>query len=263
MKTLFGYEIKAGFKNLLIWTLSVGLMGFGCILLFKTMENSISEMAESYAAMGSFSNAFGLNVLSIATIQGFFATEVGTIHALGSAMFAASIATVALSKEEDQHTAEFTYTLPISRGKVVLVKYFAVLSFLVIFTVVCSLLYIAGFEILGAEDYIKEFLTYMGMQLLMNVEIASVCFMISAFNKKSKLGIGIGLAMVLYMFDIIARAVPDLGDYKFVTPFGFSNAAEIFSNTAESEAALMVGCAIIMLTIVTGFLYYTKRDLAS
>ena len=263
MKTLFRYELKSGFKNFLIWTLSVGLMGLVCLLLYKSMESSMEGMAENFATMGAFSDAFGMNILSVATVKGFFATEVGTVHGLGSAMFAACIATTILSKEEEQHTAEFTYTLPISRGKVVFVKYLSLVVFLVFFTIVCALLYVLGFEILDAKDYMQEFIVYMGMQLLMNIEIASICFMISAFNKKNKLGFGIGIAMVLYMYDLMARAIPDLGDYKFLSPFGYANAAEIFSKTAENENALIVGCVVVMLTIIASGFYYTKRDLAS
>ena len=89
----------------------MGGMGLICIILYKGMENSMADMAESFATMGTFSDAFGMSTLSIATLKGYFATEIGTIHALGSSMFAASIATVILSKEEDGHTAEiYVYT---------------------------------------------------------------------------------------------------------------------------------------------------------
>ena len=122
MTALLKYEWKSSLKSLIIWTLSVGIMGFVCILLFKSMESNMADMAESFASMGAFSEAFGMNTLSIASAKGFFATEIGTIHALGGSMFAASIATVILSKEEDGHTAEFTFTLPVSRWKVIVLK---------------------------------------------------------------------------------------------------------------------------------------------
>ena len=101
MVALWKSEWKAGIKSLLIWALSVGGMGLMCILLYKSMEESMAGMADSFASMGAFADAFGMSTLSIATLKGYFATEIGTIHALGSSFFAASIATVILSKEAD------------------------------------------------------------------------------------------------------------------------------------------------------------------
>jgi ABC-2 type transport system permease protein len=105
MPAILKYEWKSGWKSLLIWALSVGGMGLIFIILYKGMEDSMADMAEKYAKMGAFSDAFGFSTLSIATLKGYFAIEVGQIHALGSSIFAASIATVILSKEEDGHTA--------------------------------------------------------------------------------------------------------------------------------------------------------------
>ena len=137
MFTLYKHEIRLYIKSLIIWTLSVGGMGGACILLFSSMESQMSDMAASFASMGAFSDAFGMSQLSIATLEGFYATEVGTIHGLGGAMFAAIIGTVALSKEEDGHTSEFLYTLPVSRKKVITAKLGAVVTNILVFNLAC------------------------------------------------------------------------------------------------------------------------------
>lgn len=183
MPVILKNEWKSGWKSLLIWALSVGGMGLICIILYKGMEDSMADMAESFATMGTFSDAFGMSTLSIATLKGYFATEIGTIHALGSSMFAASIATVILSKEEDGHTAEYTFTLPVSRGKVIAMKFFAVLLNLICFTFICGMLYEVGFVFLGETDFGSIFTEYMLFQLMMNIEIAAICFVISAVSK--------------------------------------------------------------------------------
>ena len=115
------------------------------------MEDSMADMAEKYAKMGAFSDAFGFSTLSIATLKGYFAIEVGQIHALGSSIFAASIATVILSKEEDGHTAEYTFTLPVSRGKVIAMKFLAVLIKLICFTFICDVYFY--FEMRSGYSY--------------------------------------------------------------------------------------------------------------
>ena len=115
MRTIYTHEIKNSIKTLFIWFICVGSMGFACILLFASMKESMENIAESFASMGAFSDAFGMSQLSMATLPGFYATEVGAIQGLGGAMFAAIISTSMLSKEEDGHTSEFLLSLPMVR----------------------------------------------------------------------------------------------------------------------------------------------------
>jgi ABC-2 type transport system permease protein len=71
MGTILKHELKANFKTFLIWCLSVSFMSFMCILMFTSVKESMVDMAESFASMGAFSNAFGMDKLSIATLAGF------------------------------------------------------------------------------------------------------------------------------------------------------------------------------------------------
>lgn len=263
MFAFFKNEWRSGIKNLLIWAISVGGMGLICILLYKSMEDSMADMAQSFASMGSFSDAFGMSTLSIATLRGYFATEIGTIHALGSSLFAASIATIILSKEEDGHTAEFTFALPVSRPKIIAMKFAAVLVNLVCFTGICAFFYIVGFLALGEKEIGKDFATFMFFQLMMNIEVAAICFVISAICKKNKLGIGISVALLLYVYDLMARVVPDLKDVMFVSPFSYANATTIFSNAKMDSTALILGAFVIIVMTLAAGTIYSKRDLAS
>jgi len=263
MSAIFKYEMKSGLKSLLIWALSVGGMGLICILLYAGMEDNIAEMAQSMADMGAFSDAFGMSSLSIATLMGYFATEIGTIHSLGSSMFAASIATVILSKEEENHTAEFTFTLPVSRQKTIAIKYLAVILQILAFNIICLAFYVVGFIALGETDICSEFYAFMALQLLMNIEISSICFMISATSKKNKLGLGISVALVFYVYDLMSRIIPDMKDIAFLSPFSYVNATNIFSGVETDVAALALGIAVIVSLIFCSGLIYTKRDLAS
>ena len=77
------------------------------------------------------------------------------------------------------------------------------------------------------------------------------------------MGIGISVAMLFYVYDLMARVVPDLKDYIFISPFSYSNATSIYSNAETDTVAVILGaCIIIMMTCVAGMIY-SKRDLAS
>ena len=101
------------------------------------------------------------------------------------------------------------------------------------------------------------------MQLLMHLEIAGICFGLSAFMKKNKLGLGLGIVMIFYAFDLLARMIPDLKDYKLLTPFSYSNAADIFSTGNVDDTALVLGMIVMVVGTVAAYVRYGKRDLAA
>ena len=178
-------------------------------------------------------------------------------------MFAAILAAVILSKEEDGHTGEFLYSLPVSRGSAVTAKCLSVLINLVAFTIICGALYVAGFAMLGEAVPWKEMLIYLGRALLMNIEIAAIALIISAASSKNRLGAGLGLALIFYAYDLIGRVVPDLKDYLFVGPFSYSNASEIFAGKDFPTEAIILAVAVVTVALISTYTIYLKKDLAS
>ncbi|MCR5033087.1 MAG: ABC transporter permease [Lachnospiraceae bacterium] len=263
MKHIYFREMRLNAKNLIIWSLSVGILGMICILLYSSMQGDMEEMADAFSNMGMFSDAFGMSTLSIATIGGFFATEVGTVHGLGSAMFASILAITMLSKEEEGHSGEFLLTLPVSRGKVVIAKGLCILSDLVLFTVVCALFYILGFVLLGEDLPAKEFVTFMGMQLLMNAELAGICYGISALSWKNRMGLGLGLVLFFYIYDLMGRIVPDAKPYLYLGPYSYANASQIFAGEAMEGKGIAVACLLLFCGFAFAFWEYRRRDLAA
>ncbi len=261
MLAVLRHELKMNYKGLLLWSVIVGGMGLFCILLFDSMKDSMDKMAESFATMGTFSDVLGLNVLSIATLKGYFATEIGIMHGLGGGMFAASLATILLSKEEDGHTAEYLFSLPVSREKVIIIKIISLVIDLMAFQAICAALYGIGFAILGEQIPGKEFFLFIGAGLLMNIEIGAICFAISACNRTNKLGIGLGVTLLFYAFDLISRAVPAMEDYLGIGPFSYSNATQIFTEEKLATTGAVIGCIVAIAGFAAGSIIYKKRDL--
>lgn len=262
MFTIYKHEMKGYIKSLIIWASCVGGMGAVCILLFSSMQESMAGVSESFASMGAFADAFGMSQLSIATLKGFYATEVGTIHGLGGAMFAAVASANMLSKEEDGHTSEFLFSLPVGRGKAVLAKWSAIVSNILLFNLLCVGLYLLGITFLGEEMDFPNFLLYHAMQFLMQLEIAGICFCMSAFQKKNKLGLALGIVVFFYAYDLMARVIPDLTDYKLFSPFSYANAADLFSTGEIHAAAAVLGASVLAVCVAVAHTVYMKKDLA-
>lgn len=222
--TLYRHEMKMNLKSLIIWTLCVGGMCFGCILLYTSLEDSLQEIADVYANMGAMSTALGMDKMSLATLTGFYATEIAMMHGLGGAMFAAILGTGMLSKEEAGHTSEFLNVFPIGRGQIVIEKYLALLSNILLFNLVCALLYVLGFVMMGA---------------------------------------GLGLVILLFAADMMCRIIPAIENVKYLTPFYYSNGADIFTNGEIDGVMMAIGIGMLCAAFVAAFLKYGKKDLAA
>ena len=260
--TMLKLELKKDCKSLLIWSFAVGLMGLFCILLYQSIEGDMAKIADSFSSMGAFSDAIGMSTISIATMEGFFATEVGMMQALGSGLFAACVGIVLFSKEEDGHTAEFLYTLPKSRTNVAVWKYLAMIIELFLFHFICWALYAVSL-LAVCDDFPYEKLTaFMALQFLLSLEIAVICSTISSVMRKNKLGIGIGVMFAFYVYDMIARIFPDLKDYIFLGPYSYANGADLFAGNGVDAASIIVGIIVIIIAAAAAVLLYNKRDLS-
>ncbi|CAM4128520.1 ABC transporter permease subunit [Streptococcus penaeicida] len=257
------HELKQGSKSLLIWALSVGLSSALCILLYESVADSIKQIANLYQDMGGVSKALGMDKVSIATLGGYYSAEIALIYSIGAAMYAALLGVSSLSKEEEAHTAEFLFSLPLGRKKIIVQKYISVIISLILFNVLgIAIEYAALYTVDMSFDY-SAFAQYHALAFLMQIEIASICFMFSALSKKKMVGFGMGLALLGYFMDIICRLVEKVDFLKYVTPYYMANATDRFAGTDFDWILLAIPCAVSIVALVIGLLVYSHRDLAS
>lgn len=260
---VYRHEMKMNIKTLLIWTLCVAGLCFGCILLYTSLEDSVKGIADVYSDLGAMSAALGMDKMSLATMRGYYATEIALIHGLGGAMFAAILGTAILSKEEAFHTAEFLYTLPVSRKNVISQKYLALISNIFIFNVVCVGMYLVAFGLLGEEINGREMFLFHMAQIFMQVEIGTICFLVSACTKRNFMGAGLGIAIFLFAVDMMCRIIPAIENMKYLTPFYYANAADIFDDGNIDGAMLGIGIGITVISFLGAYMKYSKKDLAA
>ena len=260
--TFIKHELKMNLKSLLIWTLAVGGMIFCFMLVFPVMEDSVGEISEAYSQMGDFSVAFGMDRINMGTPMGFFGVEIGAVLSLGGSMFAAITGIGMLAKEEGGHTTEFLFVTPNKRTYFITSKLVAGIMLIVIFNAMCMLLGIAGFICIGEELEWKQYILFFLAQLLMNLQIYGMCFGISAFLKKNNIGLGIGIAMLLYFVNLFANITEEVERLHYITPFSYADAADIFTTETLKEEYLVPGMIIMFVVIEIGYMKYKEKDLS-
>ena len=259
--TIFRHEMRRGRMALIIWTASIAFLFAVCIFLFPEMKGEMDQVSDVFSSMGNFSAAFGMDQVSFGTLTGFYAIECGNILGLGGALFAAMCGILMLSKEEKDHTAEFLYTHPVSRIQVLNGKLAALLVQILILN--AAVLLVALVSIYGTGEDIpwKEILLLHLAYLLLQLELAFICFGISAFLRKGGTGIGLGLAIVLYFFNIIAN-ISDAAEFlKYISPYGYAEGTDIVVNTSLDGTLILLGMLYAAIGIVAGYVKYNRKNL--
>lgn len=258
---LFKHELRQGRNTLLIWSGVIAFMLGICIFIYPEMKDQMGDISGVFADMGGFSAAFGMDQLNFGEFTGFFGVECGNVLGLGGAFFAALLGISALAKEEKEQTAEFLLTHPISREKAVLHKLYAVLTQIVILNglVIC----VSAISILMIHETpeLKTLALLFLAYFILQIETASICFGVSAFINRGGLGMGLGMAALFYFLNIIANLTKQAAFLKYVTPFGYTEGADIISNGRIDIKYLSVGLVLTAAGIAAAFYQYCRKDI--
>ena len=260
--TVFKHELRQGRSALIIWTAAISFMLGICIVIYPEMSTQMGDISAMFADMGSFSQAFGMDRINFGEFLGFFGVECGNVLGLGGAFFASLLGISALAKEEKEHTAEFLLTHPVSRTRVITEKLCAVIVQIVIMNLAVIAVTALSVLIIGEEADIKTFALLFLSFFLMQLEVAAVTFGISAFLRRGSLGIGLGLAAVFYFMNIVANLIDETKFLKYITPFGYTESADIIADGALNGGYLAVGMALAAIGVILAFWKYGRKDIS-
>lgn len=259
--TLLKHELKQNRISLLVWTAVISFMIGICVFLYPEMKGEMESISDVFADMGSFSAAFGMDQVNFGTLLGYYSIECGNVLGLGGAFFAALCGAAALAKEEKDRTAEFLLTHPISRTKVITQKFIAVISQLMLLNVIVYGVVALSMVAIGETIPWQEMTLLHVAYFLLQVELASICFGISAFLRRGSLGIGLGVAIMMYFLNIISNITESAEALKYITPFGYADGATIVTEKALDGKLILIGMGYAAIAVVIAYLKYTKKDL--
>lgn len=260
--TLVKHELKQGKLSFAIWTAAIGLFMAICVFLFPEMKGQMNGIGDLFASMGFFTEAFGMNKINFGEFVGYFGVECGNVLGLGGAFFASLLGISALAKEEKERTAEFLLTHPISRYTIVRQKLCAIFVQIVVFQAVVIGITTLSICIIGETPDRKTLILLFFAYFILQIEIASICFGISAFISRGGLGIGIGIAALFYFLNLIANLTEKAAFLKYITPFGYTESADIITSGRIEMKYLSVGLVFTVISILLAFYRYGKKDIA-
>ncbi len=259
--TLVKHELRQGKTSFLIWTASVSAVLAVCIFLFPEMKGQAAGMGEAFASMGSFTAAFGMDRLNFGTFSGFYAVECGNVLGLGGAFYACLGGAGMLGREERDGTADFLLTHPVGRARVVTEKLAALLLLITAMNAAVFAVCAGSAAAVGeAASWRETGLLHLAYYLL-EIELACVCFGISAFIRGGGAGVGIGVAAAMYFLNLVANIADSAEFLKYITPYGYCDGADILSNGCIDGWRAALGAALGLCGVAAAYLKYTTKDI--
>ena len=96
---------------------------------------------------------------------------------------------------------------------------------------------------------------------LLQIELAGICFGVSAFLRKGGVGVGLGIAAMMYFLNLIVNITEEVEFLKYITPFGYCEGADIVSSGSLDGTLVTIGAVIGIAGIIIAYLKYTGKDI--
>jgi hypothetical protein len=239
------------------------------VLMMMSVYPSFAEDAQTVEEMLNvfpepIANVFGMGALNLGSYTGFYGVEVHLINTLVGSVYAALLAAGMLAKEENDRTAEFLLSKPVTRASVTGQKLAAVLTNLFALNAVITAVSFActGFADEAVEMDILAW--YMLAAFLLHATVASVSFLLSAAMRRTRSIVSLALGIVFLSYALhVAAGLSDRFEFlRHVSLFSFTDAAAITENGGLTVPDTAVMVSVSLLCVAGAIGYYRKKDIA-
>jgi ABC-2 type transport system permease protein len=254
-------------RRALIWW-SVGLAATA--LMYAAVYPSIRENAETLNEyMESFPEVFREAFMGesgdFTSPAGYLNTELfGFFGPLLLLLYAIGAGARAIAGEEERQTLDILLATPVSRGRVIVDKFAAmVVGLLVLSVVLCVSVAVFG----PPFDLTPDLLNLAAVTFscfLLALAFGTIALAIGALTGRRALaiGLGAGLAAATYLFHVLAPSVDAIAWLEYLSPFYYYRDAEPLLNGLDALHSLVL-LAITVVAFIGARFAFERRDLAA
>lgn len=261
MKALVKKELRLSRKFLLIWMGIVLLLGGFAYFEYLSMQNTLGELAEM---MNTFPKIlmimFGIGE-KLDSALGWY----GCIYfwvAILTYSYAIYLGISCVAKEKSQGTAEYLFTKPVSRSRIVDAKALACVCnmfILVAFSGLCNY-FTAILPLGGLEPKSATMMTTIGM-FLTEMVLFSLALLISSLSKTYKRAVQLGAGLLLGFYGIYIMAeyleIPAL---YYLTPLKYFDVYAV-AREGFNMVFLLLAAVIVAISIAVARKKWAGREM--
>ncbi len=262
--TIYLHEFRTRIKSVLIWSASQAALIFFFFSIFPSFADQAAQIQQLMANFPpALLEAFGMNKVNLATLEGFYGFLFVFVQ-LCLAIQAGNYGFGLVSIEENELTADFLLSKPVSRVQVLTSKLLAALSSLLLtWLVVAAATFISIALFNGGRGYAPSTLILVLISgIILLFFFLSVGLVISLLVKRVRsvtpysLGLGFG-AYVLAAFSGI------LGEVKleYITPFKHLDPIYIVQHAGFDTPLVVLNAAVTLVSLAVSYWLYLRRDI--
>ncbi len=256
-------ELRANLKSLIIWTVIMGLLITIAVAKYEGYRNNPELLQVLDSMPKALLEAFSLHAFNLTTLEGFFGVMF-VYFALMGAIAAAMWGSEVISKEERLKTVEFALVLPVTRSRVVTAKALAALTNCVAFVLLTW-----GMSLLAARSYhpAADFYDFLALEmqamLVMELIFLALGLLLGCAMKQYRRSSSAAVAIILglYFMSAVQGMHEKLDFLKYLTPFKYFDAGEMFRTGRMDGTYLALSAAIVLVCVTVAYWAYNRRDL--
>ncbi|MFQ5604592.1 MAG: ABC transporter permease subunit [bacterium] len=262
---LFIKELRDHLKGSVILSAGVALYVVFSLNIYSAMTKNIEKVTDLYSAIPETMRiAFNLDLNKWSNILGFYVTYFIYYVPIVVGCYAIIVAMKSISKEEQNRTAEFLLSRPLSRDQIVASKLLSLLVHLLGINVIVYLVALISCNLFAKGNFDIAALTILHTYgFLVCILFGVLGFFITVIMKRAKavIGIGIGIVLGAYLFDMMFRISDRWPALLYFTPFKYMNLEVLAPDYGFDLWRLMVLFGISGGLIFLSFLFYRKKNI--
>jgi len=265
--TVFFYELKMLRKSIVTWILATATF----LVLYNSFYPSFGKDAAFMEKIlanypEAMLKALGMNTgLSLSSVLGYFAFTFVFVQVL-LAIQASNYGFSILSIEERELTADFLMTKPISRRNIIVSKFLAVLTALIITDIGTSVFAFISIEMFkDGNDYdVSYVVILLASTIVFQLFYVAVGMLISVTTKKirSVLSYSMALAFGTYMINAV-RGILDSDLLGIITPFYHFDPNYILGHGHWNYGAASISIIVTVISLIASYVLYSRRNIHS
>lgn len=256
-------ELRSNLKSMIIWSAALAFLVIVWMIEYESFAGN-PAINDFLAAMPQgIMAALGMQDFILDDLNGFIGSISLYLYLL-LGMQAVLLGSSIISKEERDRTAEYLFTLPISRKRVIVGKAISAIMNLAILNIITM-----GSLILSTMSYDKgeNFYPFIGIMFasifIIQMVFLSIGMLVSSVNKRHKKSgnISVGILLITFLISSLISMVDSVDFLKYITPFKYFEVRYILNEMSLEPVYVVLSILIIVAGIGGTFIFYPKRDL--
>lgn len=258
-------EMQVNLKSFIVWT-SILIIIFALVFAIypSIMDNENIAMMEEFMNLfpEEIIKMFNMDISSLSSAYGWFKTEGLIFILLIIGVYAATLGSNILLKEESDKTIEYLASKPIRRNEIITSKILCGLFYISLMIILLFLFNFIGLSLI--EDFdIKSFILLSLSPFLIALPIFFICMFISTFFNKTKktFGIAIGLVFISYFFMILSNLNENTEVFKYFSLYTLADSRKIILNNRIPIINVLIFFIIIIVFVLGIYHKYNRKEL--